>query len=292
MTNKTKAVIAIITGSVLGGAVSSVIKLTIKDIPPFAFSFIRFLIASICLLPFFLKSKTRFDNHFKQLVLLSVLPTLNIALFVIGVKTTTASIAQMLYAGVPILVGVLGYFLFGYRLSLRKWFFISIGIFGVFFVIFLPYFQKNLPFTGDVKGNLLIILGVFSWSIYAVYSKQFQKKYSPLIITSFFFFVAAVVFFLLTLFEFSPENIWWNNLKLSSVFSILYISIFATVAVYILNQYAFKYADAVLGSLSLYLVPIFAYFSAYFLLGEKLTPGLIIGTILVFASVALTSYSK
>src|SRR3989338_1746182 len=112
MSNKTKAILAILIGSVLGGAVSSVTKIGLVKIPPFSFSFIRFFIASICLLPFFLRTKIKFDRKFQSLILLSLLPTLNVALFVLGIKTTTASISQMLYAGTTILVGVLGYVLF------------------------------------------------------------------------------------------------------------------------------------------------------------------------------------
>lgn len=292
MSDRTKAILAILLASIFGGAVGSVIKIAIREIPPFSFSFIRFFIASICLIPLFIKSKPKFDKNFQKLILLSLLPTLNIALFIVGLKETTASIAQMLYAGSPLLVGLLGYFLFGHRLSLKKWLYISLGLLGVFVVVFLPLFQKNVPFSGDLKGNLLISFGVICWSIYAVYSKQFQKKYSPLVITSVFFFVSTIVFFLLSLFEFSSSSTWWLNLKTSSILSMLYISLPATVGVYMLNQYSFKYGGAVLGSLSLYLLPIFAYFSAFILLGEKLTQGLVLGTVLVFISVALTSYSK
>ncbi|OGK26102.1 hypothetical protein A2954_04100 [Candidatus Roizmanbacteria bacterium RIFCSPLOWO2_01_FULL_37_12] len=292
MSNKTKAILAILFASIFGGAASTVIKIAIRQIPPFSFSFIRFLIASIFLLPLFFKHKPKFDKDFRHLLLISLLPTLNIGLFVIGLKTTTASIAQMLYAGTPLIVGVLSYFLFGFSMKLKRWFFISIGLFGVSLVIFLPLIQKNAAHTGDLGGNLLIALGVICWSIYAVYSKELQKKYSPLIITSVFFFVSTVIFFFLSFLEYSPKNIWWINLKLSSIIGLLYASIFATVGSYMLNQYSFKFANPVLGSLNLYLIPIFAYFSAYVLLGEKLTIGLISGTILVFLSITLATYFK
>src|SRR3989344_5509666 len=112
MTDKTKAILAIVVGSIIGGAVSSVTKIGLVKIPPFNFSFIRFFLASILMLPFFLKVKVKFDKSFSSLILLSLLPTANVALFVLGVKTTTASISQMLYAGTPILAGVFWFFFF------------------------------------------------------------------------------------------------------------------------------------------------------------------------------------
>ena len=57
MTDKTKAILVIVVGSIIGGAVSSVTKIGLVKIPPFSFSFIRFFIASTLLLPFFLKAK-------------------------------------------------------------------------------------------------------------------------------------------------------------------------------------------------------------------------------------------
>src|SRR3989344_959931 len=131
MSNKTKAILVILFGSIFGGAASPVIKIAIQEIPPFSFSFIRFFIASVFLLPMFIKQKPKFDSDFRKLILLSLLPTINIGLFAIGVKLTTASIAQMLYAGVPIIVVLIGYFLFGYRMKIQRWIYISLGLFGV-----------------------------------------------------------------------------------------------------------------------------------------------------------------
>ena len=198
----------------------------------------------------------------------------------------------MLYAGTPILAGIFGFLLFKNRLTLKKWLYILIGLLGVFLVIILPLLQKNTAIAGDLKGNILISIGVILWSLYFVYSKQFQKKYSPLIMTSLFIFVATVVFFLLAFLEIQNNFGWWQSLKTSSIIALLYVSIFGTVLNYLLNQYAIKFAGPILASLSFYLLPIFAYLSAFILLGEKLTQGLIIGTILVFISVTLTTYTK
>ncbi|OGK17519.1 hypothetical protein A2774_00835 [Candidatus Roizmanbacteria bacterium RIFCSPHIGHO2_01_FULL_39_12c] len=292
MSDRNKAIIAIFLSSIFGGAVSTVIKIAVRQIPPFNFSFIRFLIASICLFPLFMKKKPKFDVDFGKLILISLLATANIAFFVIGIKTTTASIGQMLYAGTPLIVGTLGYIIFGHKLPLKKWFFILIGLVGVSVVIILPIIHKKSAFSGDLIGNVLILLGVISWSFYALLSKQMQKKYSPIVITAVFCFVATFLFLLLSFFELSQNNYWWNNLSPGAIVGVLYVSLFATVGTYLLNQYALKFSNAVLGSLSLYLQPIFAFVTAYLLLGEKLNFGLFLGTVLVFTSIALTTYSK
>ncbi len=292
MNNKLKAFIAIILGSLIVGAISPVTKIAILKIPPFSFTFIRFLLSSMCLLPLFLKSKPKIEKGLIVLILLSLLPSLNIALFVVGLKLTTASIAQFLYAGTPLLSGIFSYLLFKDKISFKKWFFITLGLVGVFMVIFLPLLEKSNFFVGNLKGNLLIIVGVTLWSLYFVYSKKLQKKYSPISITSVFIFVATILFFFLSIWEFRGSNMWLREIKVPFVLAVVYVSLFGTVGNYLLNQYAIKFAGPLLASLAFYLSPIFAYFFSFLLLGEKLTIGLIIGTVLVFASVALTTYSK
>lgn len=292
MSDKTKGVLIIILAALVSGAVSPVTKIGLVKIPPFSFSFIRFIIASICLLPLFLRSKPQLDRKFLYLILLSILPTLNVAFFVVGLKSTTASVSQFLYAATPLLAGIFSYFIFNDKLSYKKWFFIFIGLVGVSLVILLPLLQKSKLFAGSLEGNVLIMLGVILWSLYFVYSKRLQKKYSPMIITSVFIFVATILFFFLSAWEFRSSSLWIGQIKASSVYAILYVSLFATVGSYLLNQYAIKFAGPVIASFLFYLLPMFGYLFSFLLLGEKLTTGLIIGTVLVFLSVTLMTYSK
>ncbi len=290
MSDKTKAIIVILVGAFISGAISSVTKIGLLKIPPFSFSFVRFLISSLCLLPFLTHFKIKLDRNFLLLVIVSILPVLNIVFFVLGVRTTTASISQMLYAGTPILVGILSYFIIKQRLSLKRWLYIFLGLVGVLYVILIPLISRKSLYSGDLTGNLLITLGVIIYSFYVVYSKKFQTKYSPVVITAVFIFLSTLIFFLLSVTEIN--NQWWNHLSPSSVYALIYISIFGTVLSYILGQYAIKFGGPVIASLTLYLQPIFAYISAYFLLGEKLTMELAAGTVIVFISIFLLSLKK
>ena len=156
----------------------------------------------------------------------------------------------------------------------------------------LPIFNRESIFSGDLKGNLLISFAVVAWSLYVVMSKSLQKKFSPVVITSIFIFLSTIVFFFLGLTEISNHNGWWNNMKTTSFFAVAYIALIGTVGGYLLNQYAIKLGGPVLASLSFYFAPIFGYFFSFLLLSERLTAGLITGTVLIFISVALTTYSK
>lgn len=292
MSIKSKAILMIILFSVIGGATAPITKIGLLKIPPFTFSFLRFFIASLFILPLFLKEKIKFNKSLVDITLLSMLPIINISFFVFGIRTTTASISQMLYAGTPILVGLFGFILLKNKLPIKKWLFVFLGLVGVFMIIILPLFEKQSLFAGDLRGNLLVTVGVFFWSLYMVLSKQYQKKYSPITITSLFIFLSTVVFFFLSFLEINSLGTVINSLKTPAILSILYVSILATFGSYLINQYAIKYGGTIIASFSFYLVPIFTYFSSFILLGEKLTAGLIIGTVITFISVALYTYWK
>lgn len=292
MSDKLKGILAIIIGAIIGGATPVLVRIGVLKIPPFTFTFVRFLIASVVIIPFFIKNKIKFDKRFLQLCFLSLLPVINIGLFAIGVRRTTASIGQLIYAATPITVGLLSHFIYHKSVSARKWLYIFIGFVGVVFIIFLPIIQKGALFSGDLIGNFLIFIGMFLWAVYILLTKNLLKNYSPFIISSVFIFASTLIFFFLSLFEVKSFIYWKNNITHEFIWALIYLSTFGTVGIYFFQQMAIKYTDSILGSLSQYLVQIFTYFWAFVLLGEKLTEGIIIGTILIFVSFALLTFTK
>lgn len=287
MNDKQKAIFSLVLLSVLFGSTASLIKIGLVSIPPLSFAFIRFLIAGLIILPFILKKET--IKSMRDLLPLSLLGTLNIIFFVLGLKNTTATIAQLLYAAVPLLSGLILYFLYKDQLSPRKILGISLGFLGVLLVILLPLIEKGTKFSGDLGGNLLVVCAVISWSFYIVLSKKKLKSFSPFTITSTFIWATCLALLPLSVLESIASPNWWNHLTVSSVFSLFYVGIVSTVISYLLNQYAIKHGGTIFASMQFYLIPIFAFISAFFLLGELLTVGLAIGAILVLSGIYLVT---
>lgn len=288
MTDKQKALFFILLVAVLGGATSTVTKIGLVGIPPLSFAFIRFLIAGIIVSPLLLK--TNFLKDLKRLTPFSLLGTINIVFFILGVKMTTATISQLLYAGVPLLTALFLFALFRERLTRRKDLGIVIGFIGVTLVVLLPVIEKGAKFSGDLLGNVLIGIGAISWSLYMVYSKKKLESFSPFVVTSAFIWVTCLALFPLFLTDLIFHPNWYQQgLTFSSVLSLSYVSIISTVIVYLLNQYAIKHGGSVLASMQYYLFPVFTYISAFFLLGERLTLGLVVGGALALLGVYITT---
>jgi len=287
MSDKQKAIFFILLSAVFGGATSTVTKIGLTGIPPLSFAFIRFLVAGIIILPFLLK--TNFLNDVKRLIPFSLLGTVNIIFFTLGVKITTATIGQLLYAGVPLITAIFLFILFGEKLTLRKNVGVMIGFIGVMLVILLPIIEKGARFSGSLMGNVLIGVGVVSYSLYMTYSKNKLKSFSPFILTSAFIWVTCIVLFPLFLTDFVSYPNWWHNTTFSSILALGYVSIIYTVLTNILIQYAIKHGGSILASMQFYLLPIFAYIAAFLFLGEQLTWGLGMGAVLVLLGVYITT---
>ncbi|MEK7502235.1 MAG: DMT family transporter [Patescibacteria group bacterium] len=291
MTDRQKAFLSIVAVSLLGGATTAITKIGLVEIPSFSFIFLRFFVASVCIIPFGYLKKKNFRIYFK-LAPLSLLAVFNIILFTIGIKFTTATIGQLLYAATPFLTSVILYLFYKEKIQKLRVFGLILGFVGTGLVILLPVIENKNPFSGDLLGNLLIGIGVISWAFYMVYSRKLLKDYSPFDVTSAFIFTTAIISLPFFAFELTVGDRWWEDISLNSIFALGYVAVVSTVITYLLNQYAIKYGGSVLASLSFYMLPIFAFMSAFVLLGEMLTIGLISGGALVLLGVYLVGSKK
>lgn len=284
-----KAIVLILLAALAGGGVGAFAKISLKEIPPLSFTLLRFLLATFVLLPFVIKKKEFHFKNLKKIVLVSLLATANVTLFIFGVGRTTATIAQMLYAGVPLIAGIFSYFLLKENIYPRKLFGILIGFVGVLVIVLLPVLGQRVAFNGDLSGNIIILVAVCSFALYSVLSKQFQKEYSPLELTIFFVLTTTAVQLLLAPLDLKQNQNWWASLSAEAIFGVVYVGILGTGVYYLIYQYVIKNTTPIIASMILYLQPIFAFLWASILLKEKVTPEFIIGAILAFIGVALVT---
>ncbi len=289
MTDKQKALLAIFTYSILGGAIAAITKIGLSQIPPLSFAFIRFFLASVIIAPFIWKRRKAFVRDIKMLGPFSLLATLNIIFFILGIKLTTANSSQIIYATVPILVVLLSYFLFGEKLSFRQVLGVMLGFIGTFFVLFLPILEKGGKFSGNLFGNILLVAAVISFSIYMILSKKAQKTHSLFHIISVFIIITAVILFPFSFVETLNNWQWWNGVTLPAILSLTYMTIAATITIYWLTQYSIKHGGAVFASMAFYLSPLFGFVASAILLDESVSPLLIFAAVFTFIGIFLTS---
>jgi drug/metabolite transporter (DMT)-like permease len=279
------AVVAVLLGAITGGGNPVFVKIALKEIPVFAFNFLRFFISLILIFPLFLREKPKISKDVYKIALLSLLGVVNITLFAFGVRLTTATISQVIYAIVPIVAGILSYLFLSEKIGLNKILGILLGFVGAILIVLLPIIGNPSALKGNLLGNVIIFVAMFAWAAYTVFSKKFHGKYSPIYLNTFFILTAAIIEFFPAIPDFSPTNPWWQHLSSSAIFSLLFVSALGTVATYIFYQYAIKHGTPLIASMSLYIQPIVTFSFASVILGERLTLGLIIGAILIFLGI-------
>lgn len=280
--NNTKALYAVILATIVGGGLAVFGKIGLRVIPPFTFTFIRFFIGLIFLIPFIRKLKKINVKKILELFFLSLLSTVNIFLFSFGIRLTTATIAQLLYAFVPVLVAILSVFLLKKKPTLTQAIGIFIGLIGMLFLIFHPTTSIHELLSGKSLGNILIASGTFLFSLYLIYSKKLQNRYSPGTIMAAFIGTTLITSIPFSLFELSKGLNWMSQVQPMTVISLFYVGIIGTGVFYFLNQYAIKHGGALTASIIQYTSPPATLIWAMILLQEKITPEFIIGAILAY----------
>ncbi|MBI3379698.1 DMT family transporter [Candidatus Gottesmanbacteria bacterium] len=288
MNTKIKALIALLV-TVLIWSVHAIISRTLIQMePPMLLSLLRMSTAALLFLPFILKTRPWKKENFVQLVAVSCLSAANVFFFMWGIQYTTASVGQLIYAAIPVMMVLVNIFILKEKISTGKITGVLLGFAGLTYIFYLSLAEKGLTITGHFIGNIAIFTATICWLWYIIFSKKLTKYFSPIEIGGVAAIVTCFINFFLAIFEykFTQRVGTWNLL---SVLGGLYMGVGGTFLAYIFYQYAIKIVSTLTVSLSSYIQPITTAIFASMLIGEKLTPKYILGSALVFSGIFLTT---
>lgn len=291
MSSRTKALIAIILAALLWST-AGLSKIIVRELDPYVAAFLRFFVASIVILPIFLRSDIKRKHILRDLVPFSLLATLNILFYYLGLSLSTANASTLTYAGAPMLTAILAHYLIGERLNMQKILGILVGFVGILFIALLPAISAGESISGSIPGNMYFVFAAVLWSFYTIGSRRAiaGKNYSPVTVTGVFLFTTTAVFFIISLFTFRAAYI-PILVRPSTILLILHLGIIVTVVTYLLYQWAIKHSSATTASLQNYIGPVFSILVNVSVLKETITPGFAIGAALVLIGVVITSGS-
>ncbi len=285
MSSRKIAFITLLVASVFWSSGGVAAKALLTTFDPISVGAIRLTLASLLILPFFLRA----TPHITKRLIMDILPislfsTGNFLFFLFGINKTTANAAAIIYTATPITVALLSRAFISEGVSRRKIYGILLGLTGVLAILLLPLLEKGHVVIGDVGGNLLIVAAMLCFSLYNVGTRHLTsaKSYDPITITGISLFVSAILFHLLLFLSpqhstftalFSPYNFFWA----------FYFAVFVTIVPYVLHQWTIKHSSATTGALTTYIQPVFGFVLNGIILGEVITGGFLFGSILVFA---------
>lgn len=208
---------------------------------------------------------------------------------VFGVERTLASNASVLALTVPVLTALsASLFLHEHMTKLRLLSF-AIAIVGVYLISARDIHQVRFFRLEYMAGNLLILASCAGSAFYNSYSRRALSRFSPAQVLVWSFIVADVELLVLCA---AVERSSWrqlSHLEPSVWWSLVLVAVFSLGLSMLLYFSVIQAVEVMRAALSVYLLPVFGLVFSAILLGENLTPALVVGGALIFVSCFLVT---
>lgn len=202
-----------------------------------------------------------------------------------GTKLSDAHTGSIITSATPAFVVVFARIILKEALTVKKVLSLVIATTGVVITIGLP------DHPGDYFwGCLILVLAAVTWALLSVYVKKASATLSSLTITAY-----AMLFALFFTTPFMAHDWAAGSVHLESstiVLGVLYLGIISTAGAFFLWNKGLAMMDAGIGSLFLFFQPMIGTLLGWLLLGEKLTMGFGIGSVMILLGVAVAAMEK
>ncbi len=278
--------------ALIWGVNFSVIKIALVEISPLAFNALRFPLASLVLLAL-LRLSGPFPRPAREdwpaLLALGLLGhVVYQQFFILGMDATTAGNASLLLATTPVWTLLLSVSARHERPPLRVW----IGVFGTavgIATIVLGGPSSRLEW-GYLTGDLLMLASALAWSVYTVRSRSFVHRYGPLAVTAWTLWVGTIGIVLVGIPDLAATEL--SQVSFGSWLAVVYAGTCAISIAYALWYRGVHRIGNTRTAVYSNLVPVIALLVAWVWLGERLSPGQILGAAIVLVSLSLTRSTK
>lgn len=291
MSARRKAIIALIIAHLIWGASTPILKLSLTTIPPFTLAVLRNFFTSMILL-LFLSIKREQIVLDRQDVLpvlfwaLCVVPV-NIGLFFLGLKLSTAIDTAVISSTVPLFTALAAWLFFKEKIARTNLLGIIIAFLGTMVIIGTPLFSFGLGDGPRTLGNLLNLFASVAWVAGTLVYKRFAQKYQPTMMTAIAFLVGFICLLPFAMLEIRNHPLWFDAVALPAYFGLFYAVVGNSIIAYSLFNYAFASVSATEANTVSYIMPVIAAVIAIPLLGEVITLPFILGSSIIALGVFL-----
>ena len=293
-----RAYLMLLVVAIIWGIASPVIKHTLEGFSADVFLTYRFGVSTIVALVLFLITGIHLPKKASSLLLLVLYGFLNsvvsLGLLFFGMENTTVLEAGLITLASPLLVSTAGVYFLHEHITRREKIGMIIAIIGTIFTIVDPLINNGHS-SIRFSGNLLVFGYVISTLITTLIAKKILKDgVNPLTMTSISFIIGFVSFlaFILTKMPITELILQIRSVKPEYHLGVLYMAIISGNLAFYLSNKAQKTIEIGEQSLFAYLYPIFSLPIAVYWLGEKVTPVIILGGIIVTVGVAIAEIKR
>ena len=260
-------------------------------VPPFGLSLMRWSVAFLAVLPFAARevvAKRAIIFHRWRFLLAIGLLGLTIcnSLGYVGLQWTTALNAGLINSAGPMLTLIAAFLFHRERAAPLQILGLTISLLGVL-VIVLRGDPAALLHLAVNRGDLAILVGVATWSVYTVLLPRAPRELSPVALLAVLFAIGAVTVLPLHLAES------WLGRPLpetgTAALGYLYVGLFPAVIAFFGWNRGVTAIGANRASLFSYLMPLFSAGLAHAFLGEAIAPFHLVGAALILSGIFIAN---
>lgn len=267
-------------------------KIALEVVPPLTVVSLRLLVAAVFFLPLLVfTGRWRRIADGKTLVKLFGLSLFGAGLHygfqTVGLQTTNASNASVYVATGPITILLLAVIFLGEKLNPRKIVGIVIAIVGVLVVMGLDTIT-DFKLDGNLIGDVLVFASIVMWGCFTVFGKRITDKLGALTVTATVTLIGATWMTPVGLLEMQRTGFTLAGITPTAWAAVIYLGAACNFLAVLLYFTALQKTESQKVGVYLYSIPPMTAVAAALALGEPITLGLVVGTILVIVGVALT----
>jgi drug/metabolite transporter (DMT)-like permease len=273
--------------ALIWGVNFSVTKGVFDTIPPFAFTGVRFALASLFLMPLVHRIEGAEPLPRGALVRLIVLGVVGNTLYQVcwisGLERTTASNSALILSSMPTIVAVMAVAL-GLEPFRPK---VIGGVLVASLGVVLVVAARGTGFgAGSAAGDLLSLAAVMCWSGYTLGLRTLPSGISPLRVTMVTTVAGAPVLLLAGMPSIARTD--WSTVSWEGWAALAYSTVLSLLVAYVIWNRSVKVVGPSRTVIYMCLTPLVAVIAAAVLLGERPRPLQAVGAALIIAGVVLT----
>lgn len=280
----------LIAGIFLGSSVV-INRLGIAEMPPLFFVFARLSVAAFAFAITLLILKRALPTSRKIWIDIAIVGITNAGIplifFTLALQFISSAVLTIFIALIPLFTALLGrYWLQQENLTRVKLLGLLLALGGVLFLIFTGTSGLNISAALDLRGQLLAFAGAIIGSISAVYTRKQLQNVDVIVVTAGQFFAGLVI---AAPFAFFGGAINFAAITARGWFAVVYTGMIGSFLGFLFLFWMIKRYGATIAVLPSYVMPVVAAALGSILLGELITPSLIVGAALVLAGVFFVS---
>ena len=264
---------------------------TLFEIPPLTLNFYRWFIAWIILAPFTLKEVIQNWNIIKDnFISLVIMAFTSISVFnsvvYYALNYTQVLNGVLMISTIPVLIIFISSIFKTEKTNMFQVLGVVVSLCGVVIIITKMEFQRLIHLQLN-KGDLWMLVAMFSWATYSIMMKEKKINLKPFVLLQ--TLITIGVIFLAPMYFFEIMNGQYLTMNIPVILTIGYVVLFAGIGAYIFWNGAVLLIGPNRAGIFLHLMPVFSALMAIFLLGEKFSYYHFYGALFIVFGIFLSS---